>query len=68
VALRLPEPMLELVALYARHDDAKFERAAVRWLVRLTEERRLALAQVQLAAGALATLRAKPKRAQPRAS
>ncbi len=61
---RLPlEDALALVALYARLGDDKFERAAVRWLVRLTEERRLSLAQMQLAAVAVGALRAEPERA-----
>jgi hypothetical protein len=46
---------VRLVALYARLDDDKYEKAAVRWLARLVNEKRLTLAQVQ-AAAALAAL------------
>lgn len=61
---RLPlEDAVALVALYARLDDAKFERAAVRWLARYALERQPTLGEVQLAAGALATLQAQPHRA-----
>jgi hypothetical protein len=60
---RLPlEEALALVAVYARLEDDKFERAAVRWLP-LAHERRLSLAQVQLAAAALGTLRTEQERA-----
>jgi hypothetical protein len=48
---------LTLVRLYAFTDSPKFERAAVRWLARLAlETDDLTLADVQLAAGALAAL------------
>lgn len=61
---RLPlEDALALVALYAATDDEKFDRAAVRWLVRVVEERRLSLGDMQLAAAAAATLREQPDRA-----
>jgi hypothetical protein len=54
---RLPiEDAIALVALYARLDDDKFEKAAVRWLTRLLNEKRLTLVQVQAAAAALAAL------------
>ena len=49
---------LSLVVLYARVSSPKFEPAAVRWLSRLAlEGRDLRLADVQLAAAALACLR-----------
>jgi hypothetical protein len=55
--LALPDA-LDLVALYARTSDPKFEPAAVRWLARLAAERPdVRLADVQLAAAALACLR-----------
>jgi len=51
------EDALELVVLYAEKGDAKFERAACRWLRRLMIEReRLPLAEAQLAAVALQAL------------
>ena len=40
---------LALVALYAEADDEKFERAAIRWLTRLLEERRIALSEARRA-------------------
>lgn len=61
---RLPlHDSVALVALYARLDDAKFERAAVRWLARYALERRPTLGELQLAPGALATLTEAPERA-----
>ena len=55
------EDALELVVLYAEKDDAKFERAACRWLSRLTNEREnLTLAEAQLAAIALGALHDAP--------
>lgn len=54
--LPLPEA-LGLLTLYARGDQQKYERAAVRWLVRLTLEKPgLTLGDAQLAATALASL------------
>jgi len=51
------EDALELVILYAEKKDAKFERAACRWLGRLAVEReRLTLAKAELAAVALHAL------------
>ncbi len=51
------QPVLELVILYAEKKDAKFERAACRWLGRLTAEQgQLTLADAQLAASALIAL------------
>lgn len=51
---------LSLVCLYAVAGDAKFEAAAVRWLVRLAvEKREVRLGTVQLAAAALSELRSK---------
>jgi hypothetical protein len=55
------ENALELVLLYAADGDSKFERAACRWLSRLTLEREgLTLAQAQLAAVALRSLEDAP--------
>ncbi len=49
---------LELVILYAEAGDAKFERAACRWLNRLMVERDdVTLAQVQFAVAALSAVR-----------
>jgi hypothetical protein len=48
---------LRLLVLYAQKRDAKFEHAAVRWLGRLALERRaIGLAELQVAAAALACL------------
>ncbi len=55
--LSLPNA-LALVVCYARAGSPKFESAAVRWLGRLAlEGRDIGLADVQLAAAALACLR-----------
>jgi hypothetical protein len=55
---------LRLVALYAEKEDRKFEKAAVRWLVRLAVETDdLQLRDVQLAAAALQALPARPESA-----
>src|SRR5918999_2880696 len=60
---RLPlDDALALVALYAATNDEKFDRAAVRWLVRVAEERRLSLGEVQLAACGVTALRHNPDR------
>ena len=59
------EDAVALVALYARLDDDKFDRAAVRWLARFAKERQPTLGEIQLAAGALTTLRVTPERALP---
>ena len=49
---------LAFVVRYAQEDSPKFESAAVRWLARLAlEGRDIRLAEIQLAAGALASLR-----------
>jgi hypothetical protein len=51
-----------LLALYARGDSRKFERAAVRWLGRLALEKpRLTLEEAQLAVAALATMNKQPE-------
>ncbi len=51
------EDALELVILYAEKKDAKFDRAACRWLSRLgTECETLTLGQAQLATAALSAL------------
>jgi hypothetical protein len=55
------EDALELVVLYAEAGDEKFERAACRWLGRLTNEREnLRLSEAHLAAAALAALEDAP--------
>ena len=55
------EDALELVVLYAEAGDEKFERAACRWLSRLTNEREnLTLTEAQLAAVALGALKDAP--------
>ena len=41
---------LDLLALMGRFNDHRFDRAAVRWLQRLLDERRLTLVDVQLVA------------------
>lgn len=49
---------LALVVLYAQEDSPKFESAAVRWLARLAfEGKDMRLADLQLAAAALSSLR-----------
>jgi hypothetical protein len=48
---------LALVACYARSCSPKFEKAAVRWLARLGEERDATLRDIRLAANALEALR-----------
>ena len=54
------------MVLYAEAGDEKFERAAYRWLSRLTNERdNLTLDEAQLAAAALAALPAAPLTAAP---
>jgi hypothetical protein len=50
---------LALVACYARTGSPKFDRAAVRWLARLGEERDASLREIALAANALEALRTK---------
>lgn len=41
---------LALVVLYARKDDRKFDRAAVRWLRRLLQEQPVMLSEARRAA------------------
>jgi hypothetical protein len=48
---------LSLCELLAKTDPARYERAALRWLVRFIEERLPPLTEVALAASALAELR-----------
>jgi hypothetical protein len=48
---------LSLVACYAQTGSPKFEKAAVRWLVRISEERDASLRDVRLAAECLEALR-----------
>jgi hypothetical protein len=50
---------LTLVACYARTGSPKFDKAAVRWLARLAEEKDVSLAEIRLAANALEALRTK---------
>ena len=66
-AAELPlEDAVALVGLSPRVSTmAEFERAAVRWLARYAKERQPSLGEVQLAAGALATLREAPGRRAP---
>jgi hypothetical protein len=47
---------LALVSCYARTGSPKFDRAAVRWLTRLADERDPSLRDVRLAAAALEAL------------
>jgi hypothetical protein len=62
VSRELPQPLtlevaaLELVALFARTNDPRFDRAAVRWLARLAAERPVTLGGMRLAAEALRQL------------
>ena len=66
-AAELPlEDAVALVGLSPRVSTmAEFERAAVRWLARYAKKRQPSLGRVQLAAGALATLREAPGRRAP---
>ena len=48
---------LSLCELLAKADPARYERAALRWLQRFIDERLPPLAEVALAAAALAELR-----------
>jgi len=50
---------LSLVVCYARTGSPKFEKAVVRWLVRVSEERDTSLRDVRLAAECLEALRTK---------
>jgi hypothetical protein len=53
------EEALRLLFLYAEKEPVKYERAALRWLVRyLTEGKAVSLLNAQLALSALAELRA----------
>ena len=55
---------LRLLALYAELEDPKYEKAAVRWLVRLAVERPdLRLTDLQFALAALDALTARPETA-----
>lgn len=51
---------LALCRLLAQSGDERYPRAASRWLERLSTERRATLAEIQLAAGALARLCEEP--------
>src|SRR5213078_2605590 len=51
---------LSLCELLAKADPARYERAALRWLERLIAERLPPVAEVALAASALAELSARP--------
>jgi hypothetical protein len=50
---------LALVACCARSGSPKFEKAAVRWLVRISEEHDASLRDIRLAANCLEALRTK---------
>lgn len=50
------EEALDLLALMGRFGDKRFDRAAVRWLQRLLDERTVELVDVQIAAANLAAL------------
>jgi hypothetical protein len=53
------EEALRLMFLYAEKDPARYEKAALRWLgMYLVKGRAVSLLEVQLAASALAELRA----------
>ena len=52
---------LKLCVMLAERDPQRFERAALRWLSRFIEERLPPLAEVALAAVALAELRHGPR-------
>jgi hypothetical protein len=53
------EEALRLLFLYAEKDPMKYERAALRWLVRyVSDGKAVSLLKVQLASSALAELRA----------
>jgi hypothetical protein len=62
VSRELPQPLtlgttaLELLALFARTGDPRFDRAAVRWLARLAAETPTTLAGIRLATEALQQL------------
>jgi hypothetical protein len=51
------EEALELVCLYAAHEPAKFERAALRWHARFVTEASPSLLRAHIALGALSELR-----------
>jgi hypothetical protein len=51
------EEALQLVLLYAAHEPAKVERAALRWFGRYLSEREPGLLRAQIALAALAELR-----------
>lgn len=57
------EDALSLVLLYAAVDDDKYERAAPKWIGRLTQERVLTLGEIQLAVGSLQAIRERPEAA-----
>jgi hypothetical protein len=57
---------LSLCELLARTDPARYERAALRWLQRLMDERLPPLVEVALAAAALAELTAWPPQRRDR--
>ena len=52
---------LLLCELLAKTDPARYERAALRWLIRFVDERLPPLTEVALAASALAELRHGPR-------
>jgi hypothetical protein len=62
VSRALPQPLtlgtaaLELLGLFARTGDPRFDRAAVRWIARLAAETPITLVGIRLAAEALQQL------------
>ena len=50
------EEALDLLALMGRFGDKRFDRAAVRWLQRLLDERTLSLIGAQIAAANIAAV------------
>lgn len=54
------EDALSLCRVLAQASDERYGRAAGRWLERFTSETNATLEEIQLAAGALAAMRAEP--------
>ena len=55
------EEALQLVCLYAEHEPAKFEKAALRWHARFVSERNLSLLKAQIALAAVGELSVKER-------
>ena len=51
------EEALQLVCVYAEHEPAKFEKAALRWHARFVSERSPSLLKAQVSLAALGELR-----------